>query len=77
MQSQLVDEWIDFLLPTDSISRISRLCHVSRDRVRAVREALFSENSVKIDLESNADDESQLHREKHPCFSVGISDSLE
>jgi hypothetical protein len=39
--SQLLDDWIFFLLPTHSIRKISGLCQVSRDRVRAVREGIL------------------------------------
>jgi hypothetical protein len=41
MESQLLDGWISFLLPTHGIRRISEPCHVSRDRVRAVHQALI------------------------------------
>jgi hypothetical protein len=41
MQSQLLDDWICFLFPTHSIRKISGLWYVSRDRVRAGREASY------------------------------------
>jgi hypothetical protein len=39
MKPQLLDDWVASLLPTYIIRKIAATCHLSRDRIRAIRDA--------------------------------------
>jgi hypothetical protein len=39
MQPQLLDDWVASLLLVYNIRKIAAICHLSRDRIRAVRDA--------------------------------------
>jgi transposase len=43
MQPQLLDDWVASLLPTYSIRKIAAICHLSRDRIRAIQDAQRSD----------------------------------
>jgi transposase len=39
MQPKVLDDWVTSLLPTYNIRKIAAICHLSRDRIRAIRDA--------------------------------------
>jgi transposase len=46
MQAEALDDWIVSLLPGHTLRSISRIVHVDRDRVRAVRDAHLAGNRL-------------------------------